>query len=46
MPRQYLELERQVKCHSEIVDGEVFVMSGGSRALSRLSANLIYNEEY
>lgn len=39
-PGQYLEIERQAETRNEYFDGEMFAMSGGSRAHSRLSVNV------
>jgi Uma2 family endonuclease len=38
---EYLRLERAAETKSEFVDGEMFAMSGGSRAHSALAANWI-----
>ena len=38
---EYLRLERAAETKSEFVDGEIFAMSGGSRAHSALAANWI-----
>ncbi|MCW3062262.1 MAG: uncharacterized protein JWQ02_4083 [Capsulimonas sp.] len=38
-PEEYLSIERQAEFRSEYVHGEIFAMSGGSRAHSRISGN-------
>lgn len=42
-PELYLELERQSETRHEYFDGEVFAMSGGSMAHSRLAVNLCFH---
>jgi Uma2 family endonuclease len=38
---QYLEMERASPVRHEYIDGEVYALAGGTRAHSRLAANLI-----
>ncbi len=39
-PEEYLALERQAETRSEYVDGEIFVMAGGSRVHNRITLNI------
>jgi Uma2 family endonuclease len=39
--REYLEIERRAEIKSEFYDGEMFAMSGGTRAHSAIAVNLI-----
>jgi Uma2 family endonuclease len=40
-PEEYLKLERESETRHEFVDGEIFVMAGGSRRHNGISANII-----
>ena len=40
-PAEYLAIERAVETRSEYFDGEMFAMSGASRAHNRISGNLL-----
>ncbi len=39
-PEQYLELEREAAYKSEYVDGQIYAMSGASRAHNRITLNI------
>jgi Uma2 family endonuclease len=39
---EYLEIERHAEYKSEFLDGEMFAMSGGTRAHDHLASNLIF----
>ncbi|HEY9231102.1 MAG TPA: Uma2 family endonuclease, partial [Blastocatellia bacterium] len=39
-PEEYLELERAAEFKSEYLDGQIYAMSGGSRAHARITFNL------
>jgi Uma2 family endonuclease len=39
-PEEYLRLERQAECKSEYLNGEIFAMSGASRAHNLITINI------